>query len=105
MMPQPNQQGPPPNYMMPQPTNYWCFPNGMMQQQNELNGNGATFSTMQQQASAFHMQSMQSSQEGANAQQPTNNPPVQEGSEKFIDQLRQFPSNAEDRDFGSEIPE
>ena len=76
-----------------------------MQQQNELNGNGATFSTMQQQASTFHMQSMQSSQEGANAQQPTNNPPVQEGSEKFIDQLRQFPSNAEDRDFGSEIPE
>ena len=54
MMPQPNQQGPPPNYMMPQPNNYWCFPNGMMQQQNELNGNGATFSTMQQQASAFH---------------------------------------------------
>ena len=58
MMPQPNQQGPPPNYMMPQPNNYWCFPNGMMQQENELNGNGATFSPMQQQASDFPVQSM-----------------------------------------------
>ncbi len=57
---------------------------------------------------------MQSSQEGANAQpgastycmQPLeNDPPVQEGSNEVIDQLRQFPSNAEDRDFGLEILE
>ena len=80
-------------------------PSLAMQQQNELNGNGTTFSTMQQQASAFPMQSMQSSQEGANAQQPTNNPPAQERSDEFTDQLRQFPSDAEDRDFGLEIPE
>jgi len=53
-----------------------------MQHRNELNGNCATFSTMQQQASASPMQSMQLSQEGANAQQPTNNPPAQERSDR-----------------------
>jgi hypothetical protein len=112
---------------MQQPTNYWCYPNGMMQQPN---GNGSAFS-MQQQGSAFPMElqqsstfpmqpqqastfSMQSSQEGANAQpgassycmQPLeNNPPIQEGSDEVINQLHQFPSDAEDRDFGLEIPE
>jgi hypothetical protein len=121
-----------PNYMMQhgmmqQPNSYWCYPNGMMQQPN---WNGSAFS-MQQQGSAFPMEpqqsstfpmqpqhastfSMQSSQEGANAQpgtstycmQPSeNDPPIQQGSDEVINQLRQFPSNAEDRDFGLEIPE
>ena len=31
--------------------------------------------------------------------------PIQEGSDKIIDQLHQFPSNAEDMDFGVKIPE
>jgi hypothetical protein len=106
--------------MMQQPNNYWCFPNGMMKQPN---GNGSTFS-MQQQASAFPMQPQQvstfgmqpSPQEGVNAQQgasatycmqPSGNDPpgVQEGSDEIIDQLRQLPNDAEDRDFGLEIPE
>jgi len=106
--------------MMQQPNNYWCFPNGMMKQPN---GNGSTFS-MQQQASAFPMQPQQvstfgmqpSPQEGVNAQQgasatncmqPSGNDPpgVQEGSDKIIDQLRQLSSDAEDWDFGLEIPE
>ena len=112
---------------MQQSNNYWCYPNGMMQQPN---GNGSAFS-MQQQGSAFPMEpqqsstfpmqpqqastfSMQSLQEGANAQpgtftycmQPSeNDPPIQEGSDEVIDQLCRFPSNAEDRDFGLEIPE
>jgi hypothetical protein len=86
-------------------------------------GTGANFS-MQQQTAPFLMQpqqtsnafNMQSSQEGGYAQQSTsastycmqpsgNNSHVQEGSDKIIDQLHQFPSNAEDRDFGLEIPE
>jgi hypothetical protein len=112
---------------MQQPNNYWCYPNGMMQQPN---GNDSAF-TMQQQGSAFPMEpqqsstfpmqpqqastfSMQSSQEGANVQpgastycmQPSeNDPPVQEGSDEVINQLHQFPSDAEDRGFGLEIHE
>ena len=106
MMQQFNYMMPQANSMMQQPNNHWCYPNGMMQQ---LKRNVTTF-LMQQQASAFPMQpqqastafSMQSSQEGANAQQGAsatycmqplgNNPPYRRDLTKSSINCINFPA-------------